>query len=1062
MKLPKFSPAALLALASTAFAASPLDHGIDTVMVPPSIARDFTPRQWSLGGESLWARGSSESNSVDWVVRFDATGRVAANAQFYAFDEITDIRALSADTALLLGYDVDDDCIVALVDADLEARWIYQTNVEHTSFRNLCGVMAAGSVPEAALVQLPSQTQALRFDADGHPVRLSSQGGNSAFVRATQRLSDGSVVLGSTVGSGSNAEKPTVVMFDPFGQLRWIHRVSRYEGYRVLGFSERANGELGVVLSGPMQAIRLTLTPQGTELSAVAVERGAETVGFANSAQGGSLFLDFGRPDPTGPEISHALHLLPDGSVQRFNLPAGRYWLSNPVSLSNGHFVAAFTADDNRYVLLRFAPGQAAREIAAVHSDGSVEINAIGNDLMVSRRIGGDTIWQRYREDGSQVPAPETGSALATCGLATFQSATTADGSAFVLSHADVAQWLSAVDPDDRILWTVAFPDGRIDQLSVDADRVCALGGEPKEIRCFARASGTMVQQLPASTVQAMTSLPNGTLNVLGQHAAGVYFDNIDRAGVVRRELVQGASSGRLSFLSDGRGAVQSTVAGSARLIVLRADGTEQFRYTMAGASSQSQSVVPSGDGGVLIRGITPIAVTALSPLGELRWQVTGTQADGFFGASAVGDKAVLVRGDIGYRLGNFGARAPRETRIEVRGLGDGEIRWTQTVVRPAASGLQIVPSPQSSDILLLSDDWSGSRIWRFDAGLGHLAEHGRLDCDAPFCGTASAWVDQRQRLNFVRADSRPRCGWTLERKQLAPATPTIAVAQAGLAGVWYSPSADGQGLFVQYSPGNRTLFMPWFTYAMRGLNQREDLRWYSLQGIVAAHAREATLQISRNTNGNFNAPPLTDAIAVGSASFRLSDCNRGTLDYRIEAPGEEPVSGSLALQRLAGGFSDCQTHAGIIPGADARPSANGFDMSQSGAWFQPEFSGQGVMLSVQPPTADATGLLFGAWFTYDPVGAGDDPTAQHWFSMVGQTSHSGPPGQTRVTLLRTLGGDIGQQSTDNTWRVGEADLLLQGCTLTLNYRFDNSALAGAFRGLTGRMNAVPVAGCTP
>ncbi len=1047
-----FAIGLLFASAPSALASSPLDHGIDSVVLPDArVQIDFVPAQWSADGEELWARGSLQDDSVTWMARFDSSGRLARQANFPELLEITSIQVLSPGHALMLGYDIDRQCVVASLSADLKTRWVYRSEIQGDRESPACAAIATGSTSEAALVRLNRRGYALKFAQDGHPIEISPPADYAGTIRAVQRLPDGSIVLGISRSQASGPSLPVVVMLDARGNTRWAFAASSYLGHRVLGFAVTGDGDLRVDLANADQVVQLTLTPLG----AIRGERAMAAIGdlaldaYVVSPLGASLMLRVGRFSLSGNTPASAVHVSAEGTMQQFVLTDGS-WGAAPVALRNGNIVAQIEEGLGGKKLLRFARGEEPRPMGTYQSDDATALSGVGNDVLASRGNFRDgRTWLRFREDGSQVAAPQSAAAAPRCGEIILAHPN-ADGSAFTVSDAKGHQMLHAIGPDQRALWSIVTPRYALSSMSVDSDRACLMTGSPTRIDCFARATGLLVQQLAVPEAYAIFSLPDGTLNVLGRNGVSTHLDNIDRSGQVRRIANSALAEGR--FLDDGR-----AVLLGAQLIVLRTDGTEQFRY-----SDPSSRVLATPDGGILVISGDLLTATVLDDKGALRWRASGSPADAFVGGAMIGDSVLLDRSDSGLSS----TRGAVERRIEARSLANGALRWTRTVVGPRWTDNRIATSTQMNEILVLSHDSighsTGSRVWRLDANSGNVLENGRLDCSTPQCETVAAWIDQRRRLNLLRNDSQPQCGWALERKQLQPPAPQALVGQAGINGIWYSPSADGQGFFVQYFPNNRTLFMPWFSYAFGGINRREDLRWFGMQGTVAADAREAVLQITRNVLGTFNAPPVTTANVVGSARFVMSDCNHGTLDYAIEVAGEEPVSGSLALQRLAGGFDDCNTSGGTAAGDDARPPANGFDAKQSGAWFQPSQSGQGMMLSVQPPTATVTGLLFGAWFTYDPAGQGDDPTAQHWFSIVGQTSNSGPPGQTRVAILRTLGGDVGQQATSNSVRVGEGEIRLQACAMTLDYRFDDSDVAGRFRGLAGQLTTEPVAPCAP
>ena len=59
---------------------------------------------------------------------------------------------------------------------------------------------------------------------------------------------------------------------------------------------------------------------------------------------------------------------------------------------------------------------------------------------------------------------------------------------------------------------------------------------------------------------------------------------------------------------------------------------------------------------------------------------------------------------------------------------------------------------------------------------------------------------------------------------------------------------------------------MSWFTFDPV-IGGAERQRWYTLQGPVVTGQPNASLTIYQNSGGNFNAPPATNAQAVGTAT---------------------------------------------------------------------------------------------------------------------------------------------------------------------------------------------------
>lgn len=152
-------------------------------------------------------------------------------------------------------------------------------------------------------------------------------------------------------------------------------------------------------------------------------------------------------------------------------------------------------------------------------------------------------------------------------------------------------------------------------------------------------------------------------------------------------------------------------------------------------------------------------------------------------------------------------------------------------------------------------------------------------------------------------------------------------------------------------------------------------------------------------------------------------------------------TEGSL-VDRNAGSFDihavrlDAATLA--TAAAPSRVDADQFDLS--GAWFEPETAGQGLvieMIESRSRGVGQPGYLFAGWFTYDSVAGGAD--AQAWYALEGTLT----PGSSRVELSigRTAPGRFDAGPAVAPQSVGRAVLRIESCTrATLEYRFDASA----------------------
>ncbi len=279
------------------------------------------------------------------------------------------------------------------------------------------------------------------------------------------------------------------------------------------------------------------------------------------------------------------------------------------------------------------------------------------------------------------------------------------------------------------------------------------------------------------------------------------------------------------------------------------------------------------------------------------------------------------------------------------------------------------------------------------------------------------------------------------------PARPDLD--QHGLTGSWFEPATDGQGFEVEVFPdlvaaGTGSVQMSWFTFdtVAGGANAQ---RWYTLSGSVVSGQPNAALTIFQNVGGNFNAPPITSGVAVGTATLSFDTCTSGQLTYNFtDGSGR---SGNIPLTRITQNVT-CST-------TSARPTNR--DFAFSGNWYNATTSGQGFVVEVNPNN----GAVFAPWYTYAPAGAGAGAAGQRWYTASGNFA----PGMRSipVQILETTGGvfDAPSVPAPHSVPVGTGTLAFQSCsTATFNFNFTAGSSSGASGTITlTRIGPVP-AGC--
>lgn len=276
-----------------------------------------------------------------------------------------------------------------------------------------------------------------------------------------------------------------------------------------------------------------------------------------------------------------------------------------------------------------------------------------------------------------------------------------------------------------------------------------------------------------------------------------------------------------------------------------------------------------------------------------------------------------------------------------------------------------------------------------------------------------------------------------------------VELNQHGLTGSWYEPATDGQGFEVEVFPdlvavGTGSVQVSWFTFdtVAGGANRQ---RWYTLSGNMVTGQPTASLTIYQNIGGNFNAPPTTNGVAVGTATLSFDGCTSGLLSYAFtDGSGR---AGSIPLTRITQNVTCSLTSARPINA----------DFTFSGNWYDALTSGQGFTVEVNP----LNGAVFVPWYTYAPGGASAGAAGQRWYTATGAFTVGSR--SIALDIYETTGGvfDAPSLPAPKSVKVGTATLTFQSCsTATLNFTFTGGSSSGASGTINlTRIGPVPV-GC--
>jgi N-acetylneuraminic acid mutarotase len=183
------------------------------------------------------------------------------------------------------------------------------------------------------------------------------------------------------------------------------------------------------------------------------------------------------------------------------------------------------------------------------------------------------------------------------------------------------------------------------------------------------------------------------------------------------------------------------------------------------------------------------------------------------------------------------------------------------------------------------------------------------------------------------------------------------------------------------------------------------------------------------------------------SAERALEEYNPLTDSWTVRA--DLPIPAFRVLAEAVGG--KLYVFGGLTQVAEGHPASNDtwiytpltvesgipINAGHSGAWFNPDTSGQGQFIDVVPEDQ----FMFISWFTFTDA-ASDNPNEQQWYTAQGNYS-----GDTAVLdLFETLGGKFDDPQEVTTTQVGEVTLTFSDCNQgMMSYSFDEEELLGEF-----------------
>ena len=241
----------------------------------------------------------------------------------------------------------------------------------------------------------------------------------------------------------------------------------------------------------------------------------------------------------------------------------------------------------------------------------------------------------------------------------------------------------------------------------------------------------------------------------------------------------------------------------------------------------------------------------------------------------------------------------------------------------------------------------------------------------------------------------------------ISPLDLGLSADEKVLRGTWYEPETSGQGLMVDVitlASGEKIVYVGWYTFRRAFAPTPTAQRWLVASGASNPQRNAETglieqtldLYVTADGAGRFNQPHSADVQRVGTLTLQLISNTEVIARFHFDSPIETyPQTSEVRLIKLP----DQELVAG--PERDLR-----------GTWFNPQTSGQGVMVDVLATGKDARALA-ASWYTYDRSGR------QLWLFLQGPFS----PGATemQVDVYLSTGGNFILPPIVTPERVGSA-----------------------------------------
>jgi hypothetical protein len=227
-----------------------------------------------------------------------------------------------------------------------------------------------------------------------------------------------------------------------------------------------------------------------------------------------------------------------------------------------------------------------------------------------------------------------------------------------------------------------------------------------------------------------------------------------------------------------------------------------------------------------------------------------------------------------------------------------------------------------------------------------------------------------------------------------------------------------------------------------------------TLNPILGAEAVSQCIPADDGTRYDFFFNASGGGVWGGVDAFSDGDCS--TLIGSADTEGFRSAGGTYAVTDflLPDGTQSARVFLASIPpplgsGGDtlfdhvlfgaSGTLLDGININQeglTGTWYNTTTSGQGMQFVIQPDDASpGTGVLFGAWYTYDIEAGGAD--TQRWYSIQAQVSSDSTIAP--VTIYQNTGGKFDAPPATTAIAIGTGTLQFGSCTFgEFTYNLDD------------------------